>query len=316
MGYLTMPSIAARGADLQIQNAVPAGPRPRLLHLSKDTFDAEFNLRPFMLTHELAGHPLFALPRLVELARDTAASRSSDLYYDAGVTDLNEKWGTSPCALPVDETIRRIESAGAFIILKRAEHDPAYANLLNDCMADLLSVSGSKLEKKMRRREVIIFITSPNRVTTYHIDSETNFLLQVHGRKQINIFSKYDREVLPEEEVERFWAVDTNAAVYKPEFQNRAKVLTLEPGNGVHIPVNAPHWLKNGNNISVSVSINYHSFNREYSHLYCLNYFLRKKFGMTPTPPFKAAHLDALKRPIGAVLQMYKDSRHGPVRKQ
>ena len=287
-----------------------------LLRLSKDLFAEHFNRRHFVIEHGLSGHPLFALPRLIQLARDTAETRPSDLYYDAGVTDLNEKWGTSPSAFPVDETIRRIDTAGAFIILKRAEHDAAYAKLLDGCMSDLLQVSGRELQRKMRRKEVIIFVTSPKRITTYHIDSETNFLLQVQGRKEISIFSKYDREVLPESEIERFWAVDTNAAVYKPQFQSHADVVTLKPGNGVHIPVNAPHWVQNGDNISVSVSMNYHSYDSEWAHLYSVNYYLRNKLGINPTPPFQSAALDALKRPIGALVTKVRDLRYGPVRKR
>ncbi len=287
-----------------------------MLQLSPDTFRENFNRRHFMITHELTGHPLFELPRLIELARATAEKRPDDLYYDAGVTDVNERWGTSKAQFPVDETIRRIESAGAFIILKRAEHDPEYARLLQGCMSDLLQVSGQELERKMRRREVILFITSPRRITTYHIDSETNFLLQVHGEKDISIFNKFDREVLPEDEIERFWCEDNNAAVYKPELQHKADVIRLKPGNGVHIPVNAPHWVQNDDNISVSVSINYHSHDREYAHLYCANYFLRRKLGLTPTPPARSAWLDSVKRPVGALLLKYKDMRHGPVRKR
>jgi len=287
-----------------------------MLDLRPETFQECFNKRHFVLHHELTGQSLFELPRLIELARDTAANRPDDLYYDAGVTDLNERWGTSPAQFAVDETIRRIEHAGAFIILKRAEHDPAYAQLLDRCMSDLLQVSGRELEKRMRRREVIIFITSPRRITTYHIDSETNFLLQVHGEKDISIFSKYDREVLPEEEIERFWAVDSNAAVYKPELQHHADVVRLVPGNGVHIPVNSPHWVQNDNNISVSVSINYHSYDSEYAHLYCANYYLRRKLGLNPTPPARSPLIDALKRPVGAAILKYKDKRYGPVRKR
>lgn len=288
-----------------------------MLELSRETFRERFNKRHFMLRHHLASHPLFELPRLIELARDTAQSRPEDLYYDAGVTDLNERWGTrkSVCPFPVDETIHRLESAGAFIILKRADTDPAYRQLLERCMEDLLEVSGRELEKKMRRQEVIIFITSPRRISTYHIDSETNFLLQVRGEKDISIFSKYDREVLPEEEIERFWIVDRNAAVYKPHLQHHADVIRLVPGNGVHIPVNCPHWVQNDDNISVSVSINYHSWDREYAHLYCANYYLRRKLGIRPTPPWRSPLLDAVKRPLGALMLKYKDVRYGAVRK-
>ena len=91
-----------------------------------------------------------------------------DLYYDAGVTNLNQRRGICKPPLSIEETIG-IESAGAFIFLKRAERDPAYATLLERCMSDLLRVSGRQLERKMRRKEGILFITSPRRISTYHI---------------------------------------------------------------------------------------------------------------------------------------------------
>jgi hypothetical protein len=129
----------------------------------------------------------------------------------------------------------------------------------------------------MRRREVIVFITSPNRLTTYHIDSENNFLLQLSGKKEINLFRPEDREVTTEQEIERFYSTDTNSATYKPQLQHRAEVLMMEPGMGVHIPVNAPHWVKNGNNISISVSINYHSYDSEPAAIYRTNHYLRRR---------------------------------------
>ena len=37
--------------------------------LDQATFDARFNRRPFVIGHHLADHPLFTLPRLIELAQ-------------------------------------------------------------------------------------------------------------------------------------------------------------------------------------------------------------------------------------------------------
>lgn len=285
-----------------------------MLKFDPTLFNERFNRRHFLLQHALSGHPLFQLPRLIELARDTARRRPRDLYYDAGVTDIGQRWGTSPCAYAVDETIERIDSAGAFIILKRAESDPAYAKVLDTCMSDILEIAGADLNRKMRRREAIVFIASPHRLTTYHIDSECNFLLQVQGSKTISVFRQDDRDVLTEEEIERFWTADTNAAVYKPHLQDRADIIVLEPGTGLHIPVNAPHWARNGDQVSVAVSINYHSYDTERAGIYCVNYYLRRKLGLVPTPPFRHPVLDAVKRPIGAAMLRLRESYRGPVR--
>jgi hypothetical protein len=287
----------------------------RLVDLDGDVFREKFNRRHFVFQHHLSDHPLFQLPRLIELARNTVATRPDDLYYDAGVVDVGQRWGTAPAPFPVDETIDRIENAGAWIVLKRADADPGYAAVLDRCMSDILEVSGRQLERRMRRKEVIVFITSPNRLTTYHIDSENNFLLQLSGKKEINLFRPEDREVTTEQEIERFYSIDTNSAIYKPQLQHRAEVLMLEPGMGVHIPVNAPHWLKNGDNISISVSINYHSYDSERGAIYRTNHYLRR-IGLNPTPPFRSPVVDQLKRPIGLMLGRLHDRFRFQLRKQ
>jgi hypothetical protein len=280
--------------------------RQPLLLIDREKFRQNFNKRHFIFSHRLRGNPLFSLPRLIELARDTAQSRPEDLYYDAGVTDIDARWGSSPAAFPVDETIQRIEMSGAWINIKCAEKDPAYTSLLADCISDVLEVGGKELARKMRRTQMTIFVTSPNRVTTYHIDSECNFLLQLEGSKEISIFRQDDRDVLSEEEIEQFWTIDRNAARYKPHLQDHADRVALEPGTGVHIPINAPHWVQNGNNVSITVSIHYHSWASERANIYRCNYYLRNKLGVTPTPPFRSPARDFVKRLVGKV---YKTMR-------
>ena len=158
-------------------------------------------------------------------------------------------------------------------------------------MNDLL---GNALPAKMKKRDAYIFITSPNRKTVFHIDRECNFLMQIRGDKVIHLFSKYDRDVLPEEEIERFWTVDNNAAVYKPEYQDRATSYNFTPGTGVHIPVNAPHWVQNGNNISVTLALTFQFMTTELANIYRTNFYLRK-MGITPLPPGQSKVRDSVK---------------------
>jgi len=272
-----------------------------MLSFDRQEFRDKFNRNHFTLTHELADYPEFSLPNLIELAKATAETRPGDLYYDVGDVEIGQRWETIPRgSLPIDETIRRIENQGAWIVLWRAELHPAYSRLLTMVMSDILSMTGSEVEQKIKKREIIIFITSPNRVTTYHIDRECNFLLQISGKKEINVFDRNDRDVLPEVELERFWTVDNNAPIYRRNLQVRADVFDLAPGQGIHIPINAPHWLKNGNNISVTASFNFQYRDSVRADLYRANYYLRK-LGVNPRPPFTSPAADAVRQPLGAV---------------
>ena len=69
-------------------------------------FREKFDREHFLLEHTLASEPVFQLPRLVELASATAASRPADVYYDAGDIGIGQRWDTATSgSLPVDETI-------------------------------------------------------------------------------------------------------------------------------------------------------------------------------------------------------------------
>ncbi len=154
--------------------------------------------------------------------------------------------------------------------------DPEYNLLLEDCLSEIKRLSGRAIKEDRKTQEADIYITSPGRVTMYHVDPICNFLMQVSGEKEIHIFDRNDRKVLPEEELERFWSVKDYAATYPVELEHRSEIFTLRQGIGVHVPVNHPHWLKNGNNISISLSINYQYKDTRRKNIYQANYYLRK----------------------------------------
>jgi hypothetical protein len=199
-----------------------------------------------------------------------------------------------PKPFVVEEALHRIETCGAWVTLHQAQKDPEYGALFYDCMREFESLTGVDFRKVMKVEDALIFITSPRRVTPYHIDRECNFLLQIRGEKNLYVFDRNDSDVLPVAEVERFWAVDNNAAVYKPQFQSRATTYRLAPGNGVHIPVNNPHWVQNDDNVSISLSVNFTWNDWERANVHRANFLLRK-LGISPRPPKQSALVDAAK---------------------
>jgi hypothetical protein len=266
-----------------------------LFEADAEAFRQNFDRASFQFRHHLSGHPLFELPRLMELAKETARTHPDDLYYDAGNIRVDQRWDETPRhSFSVVEAMERIENCGAWIILHKAHLDPEYDTVLRQCMAELQDLIGLNLDRVMRVQEIILFVTSPKRITAYHIDRECNFLLQVRGSKALSVFDQNDRVVLPEEELERFWSVDNNAAKYRPELQSRARKYRMTPGTVVHIPVNAPHWVQNDDNISVSVSANFQFRDYIRGNIYRVNYALRK-LGLQPKPPGQSAFADALK---------------------
>jgi hypothetical protein len=258
-------------------------------------FAAKFDRKSFEIRHHLETHPLFQMPKLMELAERTLKNRPEGIYYDAGEIKVDQRWdAVQKTNFSAMEAMERVETCGAWFIFRSAQQDPEYRPILDHSLGELKRFMGLGINNEIMVEDIIIFVTSPNRVTSYHIDRECNFLLQIKGTKTMWVFDREDRDVLPEAEIEKFWTVDNNAPVYKPHLQERATAYHMTPGMGVHIPVNCPHWLKNDNNVSVSLSVNFQFKDSIRANAYRANYWLRK-LGITPTPPGQSAALDSLK---------------------
>jgi hypothetical protein len=271
--------------------------RPGYLIGEPAMFRENFDTRPYGFRHTLSDHPLFSRDRLLELAREMSRV-PEDVYFDTGAVEIGQRWDQVPLVdLSVETLIERIETANAWIILRRAEKFPEYARILEDCIAEIEALSGRNLKPLLKLKNAIIFINSPRRITSFHIDRECNWLLEIAGDKTVHVFDKDDREVLPEVEIERFWTIDSNAATYKPAFQDRAHTFQLVPGTGVHIPVGSPHWVQNGDHVSVSLSVNFHYQEALRANVYRANYLLRR-LGLSPQPPGRSPFADGVKRAV------------------
>jgi hypothetical protein len=264
------------------------------IEANSSVFQENFDRMSFEISHHLAGHPLFQLPQLMELAERTLRTRPSDLYYDMGDIAPGQKWKDSKRTFSPLKALRQLEDSGAWFIFRSAQKDPAYTELYRHAIAEIKGMVGDGIESKISKEDIIIFVTSPKRVTAYHIDRECNFILQIRGQKDLYVFDREDRQILPEEELERFWTIDNNAANYRAELQNRARSYRLVPGNGVHVPVNCPHWLQNDDNISVTLSVNFQFIDSMRADVYRANHFLRR-LGINPSPPGRSAVRDRAK---------------------
>ena len=275
----------------------------RIIQCDPELFRRQLNILPYEIHHTLAGNPLFQLPELIELARRVAARKDphmsgGDVYFNEGLIEA----GTKPNydrppeeRLTVADLVSKIEDAQAWIILKHVEREMGYREVLENAICEVLQLSGRKdLLHRIKWFEAIVFITSPHRVTEYHVDRECSWIFQIKGDKAIHLFDRADKDVVPEEELERFYTVDNRASQYKPNFEHRAMVFGMTPGSGVHIPVNTPHWLKNGDQVSVTLNINFQFRDQEVANLYKANYYLRRA-GLKPSLPGSSPIADQVK---------------------
>jgi len=289
---------SANHAVARSSGSTSAGERAavgRLLDIDAETFRTHFNRKPFLFRHHLCDHPLFRLSNLADLARTLPPSI---VEYNAGKipVSLPDQDKTPYTGLSAEETVRRIEECSSWMVLKRAEADPEGLDVLNRCLDEIQPLS-EPIEPGMCEREAAIFVTSPGSITPYHMDKEINFLLQIRGSKTISVFCASDREVVSEVELERHF---TGAAIrrnmlFHERYQERATVFELKAGYGIHIPTTDPHWIKNGDAVSVSFSNGFKTrASLRRGMIYHLNGRIRR-LGLRPADYGKDALRDTMK---------------------
>jgi hypothetical protein len=254
---------------------------------------AALHHRAFQITHSLDCNPLFTTDALLRVAHD-AAARRGDVYFDAGDVSISDKWGRIPAPeWPVEEVIRRIEHAGAWVVIKHVETDPAYAEVLRE-WADFMRVIAGDGAHLLRNPEMLVFVTSPQRITPFHFDAEVNVLVQIHGRKTLWHCDPNDRSVVAEIDIENYYGVSITSGSYKPHAETVASQLDLGPGDAVHIPTHSAHWVRNLDEVSVSLSLNFELPRASCADIYLANYYLRR-LGVAPRPPGRSKLTDTLK---------------------
>ena len=237
--------------------------------------------KPGQLAHRLLDHPLLTLESLVELGkrlpRASVEYNEGDLPYGVDPEEVGHN------GLSVEDTIRRIEECGSWMVLKNVDQDPAYKALLEATLAELAGVI-EPVSGEMLCKVGFIFVSSPGAVTPFHLDPEHNVLLQIRGRKTIMIVPG-DESVVPPEKHEAYHVGGHRNVPWHDDYEARGHKFELAPGDAVHVPLMWPHWVKNGPEPSISFSITWKSrWVYEEAAIRGMNHLLRR-IGVTPASP-------------------------------
>jgi hypothetical protein len=279
----------------------------------------DFPLKPFAIRHKLAGHPLLTLPRIAQLASELPRDL---IEYNSGKVAISQ----DPDAMPrVDlnpvEVVRSIETAGAWMVLKRVENSPEYRRLLEDTLLSVARARGfnSLRDAGFEQVEGFLFVSSPNSTTPFHLDSEDNFFAHIHGEKFFTIFDNADRAIVCDEEIERSMTKHRNLK-YDGRFAPRGTEFHLFAGDGCYVPYQWPHWVRTANSYSISMAITWKT--REVRRVNDLHFFnsMLRGIGLPQKPPGVQPMRDTLKlafyrtvtmaiRPLRASLAMRRALR-------
>jgi mannose-6-phosphate isomerase-like protein (cupin superfamily) len=154
------------------------------------------------------------------------------------------------------DVIRDLRNANAWLTLLNVEDDPGMAELMNTQLDQLesgmIARQGAR-KGRMHKRVAFVFVSSPNSVTPVHYDIEHSLLMQVSGCKTVSI-GRWESDAARRHEFDRYWD-GSNGRIEALPPEDAA--YTLTPGRAVYIPPGTPHWVHNGPDISLSVTLTY-----------------------------------------------------------
>ena len=244
-------------------------------------FAAHYPEVPHKLQHRLREHPLLEFDALADLAESLPAA---SVEYNFADLPIGIDGKPDPTGIPIGDTIRNIATTGSWAAIKNIEQHPGYARLLDDLL-DELRAEIEPRTGKMLRREGFIFVTSPGGMTPYHFDPEHNILLQVRGSKIMTQFPAGDARFAPDEVHETYHTGGGRELRWNDDFASAGTEFPLAPGEALFVPVMAPHFVRNGDEPSVSLSVTWRSdWSFAESEARAFNSLLRRA-GITPSRP-------------------------------
>ena len=267
-----------------LKGGAPGAGRP-LLELDERARD--LGRREFAVRHGLAGHPLFTLDAIAELA-DSLPPQAVERHEAA--QPLLVPGGCSDLSGRPSDIVRGIEHNRRWLVLWNIEQVSPY-NELVDSILDEAQPHVPARDGGMGRREAFLFLSAPRAVTPVHFDPENNFLLQIRGTKDISIGRFPDRE-WELQELDRYHDGGHRNLERIPPLSSHHR---MQPGDGVHIYPWAPHWVHNGPAASISLSVTYRTPRSEREELAHIFNGRLRRYGLAPVPAGDSPWIDSTK---------------------
>lgn len=243
---------------------------------------------PCVIDHGLADHPLLTLDALAGLADELDPAHVEHNRADLPVGIAPEDIPAN--GLSIADTIRTIADNKSWAVLKFIETVPAYRDLLAALLGELEDIVTPRTGP-MLTLQGFIFISSPGAMTPFHFDPEHNILLQLGGSKAMTVFPAGDTRFAAQQDHERYHTGGHRNLPWHDEFAGEGFVADLVPGRAVMVPVMAPHFVRNGPEPSISLSITWRSeWSYREAEAHAANRWLRAR-GLSPAmPPRWPAH--------------------------
>ena len=236
---------------------------------------------PHVLRHGLEADFRLSLDSLAQLGE---ALPGSSVKYNRGDLPIGVDGKPGATGLTIGDTIRNIATCRSWAVLKNIEQQPEYQALLMGLL-DELRPAIEATTGELLAPQGFIFVSSPNAVTPYHFDPEHNILLQLRGAKVMTQFPAGDARFAPDRVHESYHLGGPRELPWDDALLADGTPFALEPGEAVYVPVMAPHFVRNGSEPSLSLSITWRSqWSYDEAGARCFNGLVRKT-GYRPAAP-------------------------------
>ncbi|MGE0062298.1 MAG: cupin-like domain-containing protein [Xanthobacteraceae bacterium] len=274
-------------------------------------FAKSFPLQPLAIRHRLADNPLFTLPKIIDLVRELPAD---SIEYNSGKAAIGQDPGaTQLIDLDPAEVVRRIETCGAWMVLKRVEAHPAYRAVIEDVLLSVARENGhaSLEDAGFEDLRGFLFVSSPESTTPFHVDPEDNIFVHIHGDKFFTVCDNRDGSVVPDDVIEQALTKHRNVG-YSDAFEKKSTCYSLKPGDGLFVPYLWPHWVRTGSQFSISMAVTWKTKAvMRKNDVFVVNSLLRRA-GLPQRAPGRNPALDAVKlvlfRSVKAVVNPLRKS--------
>ena len=246
-----------------------------------ESFAALYPESGHRLGHRFHEHPLMTLESLARLA-----DRLDPRFIECNLGEQPVGVEGPPPQLKegVGDRIRNIETTASWVALREVDQDPEYRALLESMLDDIRPAIEATTGPVLTVQGYI-FVTSPGGVTPFHFDPEHNILFQMRGSKVFTQFPAGDPFYAADECHERYHAGGQAELPWRDEMAGGGREWHLGPGDAFYVPVMAPHFVRNGPEVSISLSVTWRS---EWSYAEadarCFNRMARG-FGLSPAAP-------------------------------
>jgi len=250
----------------------------------------------FIIHHRLHETGLFSEDALVRMLDSYPRAKLQVFTMGADPEDRSEWQPVDTTGASGREILEAVRVGRLWVKLMRVDQNvAAVGEVMTRTYDELQRLPGFP---QMLWLRPLLLISSPGALVYYHADPQPTMLWQLSGSKRVWIYPANDRELLAPSLLEQIYAGEVDEeAPYSRDFDQRAAVYDLVPGELLCWPLNAPHRVVNHDSVNVSLSVPYGTHGSEKrAQLYFANLMLRRKLGVGSPSTSEAGGVAIAKR--------------------